>query len=233
VFQVEAATSPDTGGATLAPALLLTIRPYEQVGVVSAVLAGFRARVEGVAGFLAGRPGGGKVAMGREGREEKFVRSLDAPLLAAAIVDSLGVRYNDLTFRVLEHWAKVLEVCIHEQPSSLHQRHMIKLQDLALRLQGYAAKLVESQRRFTGGEDKAGAGGKQDFFDIFLRRAVHQEARAERLLTQVGLLQDLYKTKLEEDRNWMLTSLTLFTAGTWPLSFLTGYFGMCVPVGVP
>ena len=148
--------------------------------------------------------------MGREGREEKFVKSLDAPLLATAIVDSLGVRYNDLAFRILEHWAKVLEACIHEQPSSLHQRHMMKLQDLASRLHGYATKLVESQRKLTGGGgggDRA-AGGKLDFFDVFTRRAEHLHARADRLLGQVGVLQDLYKTKLDEDRNWMVTALS-------------------------
>jgi hypothetical protein len=218
------------GGGGGAPALLISLRPFDEWGVVTSVLDGFRARVHGIADYLAGRAG---KASGREAREESFVRALDGPLLAAAIADSLGVRYNDLVFRELEHWAAVLHVCVHEQPSSLHQRHMFKLQELAARLHEYAAKLALAQQQLTGGERAGGGGGgggggKRDFFDIFSRRAAHLEARAARLVRHVGALQEQYKTRLDEDRNWMVTALTLFTAGTWPLSFLTGYFGMFV-----
>jgi hypothetical protein len=209
------------------PALLVTVRPTDELGVVTTVLDGFRSRVASVKGFVSARV---VKATGREGREEKFVKSLDGPLLGAAIVDSLGVRYNDLTFRLLEHWAAVLDVCVHEQPSSLHQRHMNKLAGLAESLKDYTEILNAAQRQLTG--EKA-QGGKQEFFDVFLRRAAHLDARADRLKARVAQLQDQYKTRLDEDRNWMVTALTLFTAGTWPLSFLTGYFGMCVQFTSP
>ena len=219
------------GGGGGKPALLLTLRPHDDWGVVTTVLDGFRARVEGAAKYLAGRAG---KASGREGREESLVRALDGPLLAAAIADSLGVRYNDLTFRMLEHWAAVLNVCVNEQPSSLHQRHMVKLQELAGRLREYAGKLVQAQGQLasgdgsSGGGDRAAGAAKRDFFDLYARRAANLEARAQRLTERVEELQEQYKCRLDEERNWMVTALTLFTAGTWPLSFLTGYFGMCV-----
>ena len=212
------------------PALLLTLRPCDEWGMVSSVLDGFRGRVQGRTAFLAARA----APSGHGGREACLMRSLDAPLLAAAIADSLGVRFNDLLFRVLEHWATVLRACVQEQPSSLHQRHLTHLGELAARAHEHAAKLVLSQAQLTGsGSSDQGAGaassGMRDFFDTFSRRAAHLEQRGQRLLQRVRDLQDQYKTRLDEDRNWMVTALTLFTAGTWPLSFLTGYFGMCVP----
>ena len=205
------------GGGGLGPDVVVTVRPFSEDGIAETVLDGYRQRL------LTPEPDGdeGGAKTGRQ----LFVESLSGRLLAAAMADSLGVRFNDLAFRLLGHWAAVLDVALHEQPNSLHQRHMIKLKELAAKLIEYAQKLVESQEVLYS---QSAASATIPFFEIFKRRAEHVKKRAEILVEKAEKLEALYQTRLDEDRNWMTTALTLFTAGTWPLSFLTGYFGMCV-----
>ena len=50
-------------------------------------------------------------------------------------------------------------------------------------------------------------------------------ARCKALQGNVVDLGEAYKTLLDEQRNFMSTALTLFTSMTWPITFLTGYWG--------
>lgn len=194
--------------------IMFTLRPFAEDGIVTKVLDGYRELLDA------------KQTASRSEGAQHFLESLKSGMMAAAIADSLAVRYNDLVFRLTEHWAAVLDVCIHEQPSSLHQRHMIKLDELAEKLHSSAEKVVICQRLLSGPNVPCNKPASAHFFEVFLRRAEHMERRAAALKGRVAKLQELYKTRLDEERNWMVTALTLFTAGTWPLSFLTGYFGM-------
>jgi hypothetical protein len=212
-------------GAVGAPLpTLFTLRPFEEDGIVEKLLDGYREKLLGVDAVLAPNEAGISGSIGH--RRSLFVESLSGGLLASAIVDSLSVRYNDLAFRLVEHWSGVLDAFIHEQASALHQRHIIQLAGLADQLADYAGKLQASQDALSAAFQP---GTSHDFFSVFTNRAKSLLMRAQRLQEKAVRLQEQYKTRLEEDRNWMVTALTLFTTGTWPLSFLTGYFGMCVP----
>ena len=223
VFGVFLTAEGGPGGVG-APAVV-TMHPYTLDGVLPRILEGYQDRLLGTDAESKKAKGAGM-----------FVEALSSRLLAAALVDSVAVRYNDLAFRLVEHWAAVVEVCVNEAPTSLHQRHMELMAHFARKLGAAAAELPRAQaalKAFTlGGAEAGGEGGAgalasaKFFYEQFERRAAHLAERAAALERRVEALRAQYMTRLDEDRNWMLTALTLFTAATWPLSFLTGYFGM-------
>jgi hypothetical protein len=163
-------------------------------------------------------------------REQLLSPSKGPLLLSVAIADSIATRYNDLALKLCEHWAAVVEVDISRAALSLHQRHINRLQTLAGELVTNAARLREQIDLLSHFDDAPtvapAAFDSRDFITIFAHRAHSFADRVAKLNAHIDRLVVNYRTSLDEGRNWMVTALTLFTAGTWPLSFLTGYFGM-------
>ena len=150
-------------------------------------------------------------------------------ILSSAIIDSVATRFNDLPLKLCEHWESVLSSGISHAALSLHQRHINRFVSISENLLDNAKRLVKQIDAIIHYDEKTlvePSVRQRDYVSAFSRRCRAYLERCERLQDHIVALKEQYRTSLDESRNWMTTALTLFTAGTFPLTFLTGYFGM-------
>jgi hypothetical protein len=171
---------------------------------------------------------------GGAGEAEKSPRLSSArqgPVPLALFILELAEIYNRGSISSLERWREVLEAAISEFPSDNIAKQATALLSMATLFKKSQEALGTD--KFLDSVSQLWEMRKDDKHSIVTDQVRYLRTSRKNLLGQLDKLENdaenlatLYDLALQERRNYITTVLTVFTAVTWPLNFLTGYFGM-------
>lgn len=195
----------------------------DALSAVGYVVEGLRARIARI------------VAAHGADADEAFSALVDHSLhLALVLYSSTAVQLSSMCVLRVEEWADVLEADIAVHARGLQSSHLQALADVALNARAVLAPVEVALKNGTKNLQNAVAHfGITDadhvkalgvIFNDAQRDAHALLARVDAVKARAETLAAAYRTRLDEDRNKMVTMLTLVMAGTWPLTFLVGFW---------
>lgn len=131
----------------------------------------------------------------------------------------------ELLTRKEQQLIRIEEQTLKDSSSQFLTDIMLIRKELLL-MKGYYDQMVDVIRELEENENHFFQESQTHYFDLLAKRIGRLLRKAEHLLSYVQTIRDAFQTKVETEQNKNMTFLTIISTIFFPLTLITGWYGM-------
>lgn len=158
-------------------------------------------------------------------RERKISREMSAEKLLSMMLAEIIAKDSALLEKFESELIEMEEEALRQQ-SDLFLTHMMRVRKQLLILRGYYEQFVEVGRGLEENENELFSKKQLKYFGTISDRAERLLHRCVHLIDYAGQVKDVYQSQVDEVQNRNMRYLTVVSSIFFPLTLITGWYGM-------